>query len=368
MSKKCFATTNGFWVSPQGYVYPCAKIKPPYKKIHISDIDDYSKINQHFLDIKESLSKNIWHSACERCEFDEKNKIRSKRQYYDVIQPLDYIIDISLGNYCNLKCRMCNPINSTTWKEDWVPLQEEGKRLGIEMSSQYDDSSNYIFSNKDVKKLIKFVNKINGNILLELKGGEPLLMPQTFEILEQLQNKNISLLLVTNGTKYPLWIEKISEKFKQIELIVSVDGVGETYEYIRGFSYDKLIENLEKFSKLPNILLGFNVVVQNLNISQIELIHKTLSLYSQNINYITLKGPNILRANVLPLKEKTRILSEYDKNKKIYGKKQQQIDSIMNFVKQPSDPKLLELFFKYNSFLDKRRNQCGLANQLSGLI
>ena len=75
MSKKCFATTNGFWVSPQGYVYPCAKIKHPYKKIHISDIDDYSKINQNFLDIKESLSKNIWHSACERCEFDENNKI-----------------------------------------------------------------------------------------------------------------------------------------------------------------------------------------------------------------------------------------------------------------------------------------------------
>lgn len=366
MTKKCFATTNGFWVSPQGYVYPCAKIKQPYKKIHISDIDDYSKINQNFTDIKESLSKNIWHSACERCEFDEKNKIRSKRQYYDVIQPLSYIIDISLGNYCNLKCRMCNPTNSTTWKEDWAPLQEEGKRLGVKLSSLYDDSSNYVFSNKDVKKLIEFTNTINGDILLELKGGEPLLMPQTFEILNQLNNKNISLLLVTNGTKYPSWIEKISEKFKQIELIVSVDGVGETYEYIRGFSYDKLIQNLEKFSKLSNMILGFNVVVQNLNICQIELIHKTLSMYSQNINYITLKGPEILRANVLPSREKNKVLTEYCKNKKIYGKKQSQIESIMNFVKQPSDPKLLDLFFKYNSFLDKRRNQCGIIKPLNG--
>ena len=118
----CFAAHNSFWIDPQGHVRPCARYKE--KMDHITTFNSFSDIvnSKGYVEIRQSHSKDQWPSGCFRCKEDEEKNLHSKRQFYQDIelkQPDDFMIDISMGNYCNLKCRMCGPNNSTSWNSDF---------------------------------------------------------------------------------------------------------------------------------------------------------------------------------------------------------------------------------------------------------
>lgn len=367
MTIKCFASTNAFWITPQGNLAPCARFKSLLTD-HITDFEDFSLINKTgvFKEARNSLDAGIWPDSCKRCKADEENNIRSKRQYYDAVPmlaPDDFMIDISMGNFCNLKCRMCNPQNSTLWIEDWNSLVKNNIKP---KDNWIDEAKGYILNDKDIEKICSFLSTIKGNIFMELKGGEPLIMPHTEKLLSRILETDvcdrITMLIVTNGTAVPKYIEEAAAKFKELQLIVSIDGKDEVYDYIRGvkkFTYADCIENIKKFSKIKNINLRFNVVVQNLNIHQIHDLHQELIKYTSGINYITLNMPQYLAVNNMPDKSKQQIFDDYQKNADSFGNFKDRLDKIHNLMMQPSDPDMYKKFLEFNLHLDKVRLQNG---------
>jgi hypothetical protein len=90
-------------------------------------------------------------------------------------------IEIKLNNLCNLKCRMCNPTDSTSWN-DWEEVEDFYKKennfvvhsikdlnlLQKPYLDKFDDSNNWWNS---FEKLLPHFRRV------EFAGGEPLMDP-----------------------------------------------------------------------------------------------------------------------------------------------------------------------------------------------
>ena len=115
-------------------------------------------------------------------------------------------MEIKLNNLCNLKCRMCNPTDSTSWN-DWQQVE-----------SFYEKENNFVVNSIKDLNLIKkpYLDKFDDNpnwwtsfekLLpyfrrVEFAGGEPLMDPQHYRILDMLKpyGKDIEIKYATNGT------------------------------------------------------------------------------------------------------------------------------------------------------------------------
>ena len=108
-------------------------------------------------------------------------------------------MEIKLNNLCNLKCRMCNPTDSTSWN-DWTEVEDFYKKennflvnsikdlnlIKKPYLDKFDDNPNWWDS---FEKLLPYFRRV------EFAGGEPLMDPQHFRILDMLKphGKNIEL-------------------------------------------------------------------------------------------------------------------------------------------------------------------------------
>lgn len=188
-------------------------------------------------------------------------------------------IDIRFSNLCNFKCRMCNHDFSSNWYEDYYKLRPE-------------------FDKNDKPKILKVSETISSDLKKHLHkvksiyfaGGEPLIMPEHYEILkhlydntelqtmfrekdegyEEFQTRNISIHYNTNLSviKYDetslvdLW-----NGFYRVFLSISCDGVGTVGEYQRtGFDMKRFEENLKiirKYATPTNVSEPLNGLLYN---------------------------------------------------------------------------------------------------------
>ncbi|MCM8801602.1 MAG: radical SAM protein [Candidatus Omnitrophica bacterium] len=136
----------------------------------------------------------------------------------------EFHIQWHITNLCNLRCLHC-------YQEHFDSYQE-----------------------LDLKDLIKIANNLlktmeiwDAHLFLSLTGGEPLIKPQLWELLDYLRNQKriAELNLITNGTLIDLYIEDIL-KSPIKKVFVSLDGIcSETNDYIRGKDvFKKVLDNL----------------------------------------------------------------------------------------------------------------------------
>ena len=99
-------------------------------------------------------------------------------------------MEIKINNLCNLKCRMCNPLDSTQWK-DWGSIvshyEKEGnylvdavKSLGLEKAPYVGLFEDKLHFWENLEKLLPYFKRV------EFAGGEPLMDPSHYKILDLL--------------------------------------------------------------------------------------------------------------------------------------------------------------------------------------
>jgi hypothetical protein len=303
---------------------------------------------------------------------------------HDFTMPFEIpTMEIKLNNLCNLKCRMCNPLDSTSW-QDWdkvVPFYKKEnnylvstvERL-VKKPGQYigpfDDTDNWWAS---FEKLIPHFKRV------EFAGGEPLMDPQHYRILDMLKpyGKNIEIKYATNGTTlgiskgrtiYDYW-----PHFRSVAVNVSIDGIHDVYNYIRGNGdFNQVEENIKEIKKIPNVsrVVGaFTAQAGNI-LQAAECIDYFINkmdivFYSHRVSY-----PNCLSAQVLPNDLKvlaiTKLLSvksqidDWDaiKNNPLLGKvTHQQIQDNINYLQANDQNNLWQDFLDFNFALDSTRGQ-----------
>ena len=235
--------------------------------ISITD-KDFSMVKSLNSDVHTRIRKNILADkqdpGCIRCWQTEDNGAESYRTIWNntlangfnkdimvesvdddgyVRDPYVTFLDFTMGNKCNLICRMCNIDNSNLWEKESKLLYNEDFNIPTRNVS-VDDR---FLSDDFFTKNFLYLKQVN------FLGGEPLIIKEHSDFLRQcikhIIAKNITLFYTTNLTVVKDELFDLWSEFKHIYLGVSIDGYNEVDDYIRYPSkWDKIEKNIEKVS------------------------------------------------------------------------------------------------------------------------
>lgn len=217
-------TCSAFWnyvnVRPGNRVYPCCRFKQSAAEFdgdleQIINGPEYEELRR-----KSLAGEHI--PECQKC-YDEEAlgheslRIRLNKEY-TIETPQVKFLEIGIDNLCNLVCDGCNSEFSTSWmaKEKLIYGAPLNKKLTIDEVTNVPNS---------VEKIL-------------FLGGEPLITDKHLDILE-LHPKPEDCLVIynTNASFIPSeQCEYTWNKFKKVHFIISIDGVGEVNERVRGGS------------------------------------------------------------------------------------------------------------------------------------
>lgn len=279
------------------------------------------------LNLQENTIEEIWNSefmrktrlemlqgkipkSCTKCFEEEANNIVSKRQWETVVWQerldIDSIVsgtdkdgflpvdipyfDLRLGNLCQLKCIMCSPHDSSSWIKDWKSQYPLYKTIQLRTDQKWDIDFNYTWYKKN--SFLSSIKNQSRNIKeLYFAGGEPLLIPEHYKILEFMVEtgnaKNCILRYNSNGLELPEKIFELWNHFKEVKFNFSIDAVGEKNHYIRYPSdWNVVVSNLQRLDDTPNnITVNIACAVQLFNVLYLpEFTYWKLSQKYKKIN------------------------------------------------------------------------------------
>lgn len=188
--------------------------------------------------VREAFAKGERHSYCQKCWSEEDAGLESKRMRDNKrstsFKDSDlYFLELNLGNTCNMACRMCNIGASSRWREDHMVLNpldnpDDVKRWVKQNNASFEDDSKFWDD---------LYAKIGDVKVLDLYGGEPMLLKKQWEVLQHSVDNGTSkdqyVHFNTNGTIYNQKYVKILEQYKQADISFSIDGIEKQFEYIR---------------------------------------------------------------------------------------------------------------------------------------
>ena len=158
------------------------------------------------------------------------NKTYAAQKFTSTDLPI--VLDLSMGNLCNIKCRICSPVHSTPWLREEAELRSPNDIKGYMKQDKYQlaiDSfakdNDYVW--EDIKDLLEHATHF------DFAGGEPFYLKNFPSTVERIWKTapNAVIAINTNGTR--LLREKDLQKLKQIQGIkirLSVDGWGPAEE------------------------------------------------------------------------------------------------------------------------------------------
>ena len=284
----CINLDKGVRVDNKGTCTSCCLQMIPYQdelgnelNIRRNSLDE--AINSHTANtIRENLKNGKQDPHCNYCWSQENVGRRSKRmidnEHRDTLDRniSVQILDLNMGTTCNIKCRTCGPDNSSFWNKEFLALHDgygtvaSGKKEFTEYFRQFnksfeDDSSIW----KDMEDHLSEIRYI------DMYGGEPMLMKKQWKLLQTAIKldyaKDISLHYNTNGT---LWDEKtfnILDKFKNISMDFSLDGIYNRFEFMRHpAKWEPVIKNFRTLKEISKTNKKFDIsiahTVSSLNI------------------------------------------------------------------------------------------------------
>ena len=291
-------------------------------------------------------------------------------------------MELKLNNLCNLKCRMCNPTDSTSWN-DWKEVEEfyvkednylvknilELKLIDSPYLDKFTDNPKWWSS---LEKLLPYFRRV------EFAGGEPLTDPTHYRILEMLQPyaKDIEVKYATNLTSLGKGKRNVFDywpAFKSVAVNVSIDGIGASYDYIRGNGdWNEVVENIKLVQQIPNVSRIVGAVA--VQVSNVLILDKMIEYFLNDIGIVfytnMVNYPNVLSAQVLPnelkalaitkLKAVRELVPDFKyvkENPILLGITLNQIDGIVNYLLANDQNDKWEDCVEFNRRLDATRNQ-----------
>jgi MoaA/NifB/PqqE/SkfB family radical SAM enzyme len=291
-------------------------------------------------------------------------------------------MELKLNNLCNLKCRMCHPMDSTSWN-DWSEVKEFYKN---ENNIMYAIVEEHNLENKphldkfqdnpewwsSLEKLLPHFRRV------EFAGGEPLMDPQHYRILDMLSEyghqieikyaTNLSMLGKGSRNIYEYW-----PKFKSVAVNVSIDGIGDSYEYVRGNAdWDTMIANIKEIQSISNISRIVGAVT--VQVSNVLVLDKMIEYFLDDLGIVfhthRVEYPKLLSAQVLPrelvalaierlenIKAKVKDFKMVKKHPQLLLYTLGQIQDNINYLNARDQSDKWNDCVEFNHRLDKTRNQ-----------
>ena len=244
-----------------GRVQPCCVMKNwPVKDSE----ETWAALKKEFL----TGEGNIKEKFCQSCIEQEKHSKESPRtSYLETYKqnPDIYTMEYNApSNFCNLKCHMCSPWNSSTIAVENLSIAQLDP-LSQAFSDKYGDKI-LVQPDQELPEVRPITN-------LKLVGGETLAIRQNYELMDKFiatgLSENITLEITTNATLTPTFnkwdIFDYIAHFKECKMVVSIEAWGERNNYLRYPSkWEVIMENVEKFEECSDVLFASTVNCLNI--------------------------------------------------------------------------------------------------------
>ena len=254
------------WVSihtwPDGKVFPCClwNSRDPVGNVNAQSLEEIWN-NEKMKKIRRSFLKGEKLKSCDRCfhledTVDQSYRQRINKDHKDKMHYVNetnqdgslnimnlHLWDVRISNFCNFKCRSCGLGLSSSWYSDSKALGEKADKALININ----DKASFM------DMLEPHYNCVDE---IYFAGGEPLVMPEHYQILDrllELGRTDVNIRYSTNFSKLTFKGKHIFDYWKHfpnLELYISIDGVGKIGEYVRKGFDDKLFyDNIMAFRK-----------------------------------------------------------------------------------------------------------------------
>lgn len=368
---------------PNGQAYPCC----------------LSDMNHPIGNLKEQTMRDVWNGPayrtmrknmledkpckeCTKCYEQEQSGFMSMRnsanknfgQHIGLVDQTkpngtyeDFKIryyDIRFSNLCNMSCRTCGSLFSSSWYNEEVKLFGPRNHPQIMYAGRTE-----MDMWEQMQEHIPYVEQIY------FAGGEPLIMEEHYRVLKELvrlKRSNVRLNYNTNFSRLNLKDEDVLDYWKLFDSVsvgASLDAMGDRAEYIRkGTRWNEIVENRKRMiEKCPRVDFYISSTVSIYNAFHVCDFHREwvdqglIQPQDWNINILQFSDRD--RIDVLPENYKLELtkkitdhiawLEPLDKlNRATNGYK-----SMLNFLNQENKQHLLAEFFRINDKMDVYRKE-----------
>jgi MoaA/NifB/PqqE/SkfB family radical SAM enzyme len=275
--------------------------------------------------------------------------------------------DIRFSNLCNLSCRSCGHIFSSSW------YQDQSKLAGPEWKKTHK-VLNYAgrFETDAWDQLVEHMEHVEQ---IYFAGGEPLLMEEHYKILDELVKRkkfNVRLIYNTNFTHTNLKDKSVFEYWKLFDSVsvgASLDGSGSYGEYIRkGTDWSRVEQNrIDMMNICPKVDFYISPTLSIMNAWHLPDFHQNWVerglIKPQDLNVNILQDPPHYRIDIAPMEYKQKLQAKYQehlewlKNMDPLERASAGFKSAINFMMATDNTHLIDQFWRKTHELDGIRNE-----------
>lgn len=339
-------------------------------------------------DFRKQHLNNERPDGCKSCWQMEDAGIKSTRQqvledYAPQIKELEKVNDLinppfprdmefRFGNLCNMKCRHCSP----KFSSQWVTQCKKDTEFYNVVKEMSDGNLNYSINelpDNTMEQLKSFASNLD---TIRITGGEPLMHPMHYEMLEVLKPyaKNITLEYNTNlhylNSVFNYW-----KDYKKVICRVSIDADRDTYEFIReGANLERLLNNwkivkTEMSEQITNKTFDLHATctINVLNIVKIDKILEFFTELDSRLHVSFVQYPAVMDICNLPNWQKQEIKDKCSRglefvrqngSTRLLHHAQQSVNKILKWLDKPAYTEFEDTFVKWMKAQDIVNNKC----------
>jgi MoaA/NifB/PqqE/SkfB family radical SAM enzyme len=365
---------------PTGEAYPCCHAEMGVGQVGNCRVNTLEEIwtDAPMQRLRADMLSETPNAACTRCYEQEESGFFSGRRSANKhhghhvkkleTNPFEMTYwDIRFSNLCNLKCRSCGHIFSSQWYQDQAKLaggnwKEKNTVLNYAGRTETDMWS-------QLEPHLDYVEQIY------FAGGEPLLMEEHYQILDELVRRkrfDVRLIYNTNFTHTDLKGQSVFEYWKQFNSVAvgaSLDASGARGEYIRkGTSWTVVEQNRREMIEIcPAVDFYISPTLSIMNALHLPDFHKDWVakglIRAQDLNVNILQDPAHYRIDIAPAEYKGILLARYREHIEwLRGQDPLQratvgFESAITYMTATDNTHLLDTFWRKTHELDGIRNE-----------
>ena len=365
---------------PTGEAYPCCHAEMGVGQVGNCRVNTLEQIwtDAPMQRLRADMLTETPNAACTRCYEQEESgffsgrKSANKHHGHHVKKleqnPFEMTYwDIRFSNLCNLKCRSCGHIFSSQWYQDQAKLAGGDWKARNTVLNYAGRTETDMWT--QLEPHLDYVEQIY------FAGGEPLLMEEHYQILDELVRRkrfDVRLIYNTNFTHTDLKGRSVFEYWKQFDSVAvgaSLDASGARGEYIRkGTDWAVVEQNRREMIEIcPKVDFYISPTLSIMNALHLPDFHKEWVakglIRAQDLNVNILQDPAHYRIDIAPAEYKGILLARYREHIEwLRGQDPLQratvgFESAVTFMTATDNTHLLDTFWRKTHELDSIRNE-----------
>jgi MoaA/NifB/PqqE/SkfB family radical SAM enzyme len=364
---------------PTGEAYPCchAEMAYPVGNCRHKTLEEIYH-DAPMRGLRNDMLNEQKNPACGRCYEQEESGFFSGRRsankhhghHIKKLETTPFELtywDIRFSNLCNLSCRSCGHIFSSSWYKDQASLAggnwaNENRALNY-AGRTATDMWEQLVPHLDYVEQIYFA------------GGEPLMMEEHYNILDKLERRgrfDVRLIYNTNFTQIKLKDRTVFDYWKRFDSVAvgaSLDAMGPRAEYIRkGTAWDQVERNRALMMEIcPRVDFYVSPTLSIMNALHLPDFHRNWVdrgyIKPQDLNVNILQDPAYLRLDIAPAAYKQQIEQKFNEhlewlrpldrlNRATVG-----FESAITYMNATDNTGLIPKFWNKTKQLDELRNE-----------